>query len=135
MLTSCPVTGELQALELISASKICTPSGPAYALVLEGIDENADTSFNGLPFYRYQARIIVRDFKGTVKVNSLDAYPIQFHPNPTDIKARLIARGKKWQSLKGVHHMTYKGTGALKANNKIIKYNVSRSHSSFKIGK
>lgn len=125
MLTTCPVTGELQALELVSASKISTPAGQAFVLVLEGMDENADTSFNGQAFYRYQTRIMLRDFPGAIKINSLDAYPINFHPNPAEVRAKLIARGEKWQSLKGIHHMSYKGTGALKCNGKIIKYNVN----------
>ncbi|KAI1787039.1 P-loop containing nucleoside triphosphate hydrolase protein [Ganoderma leucocontextum] len=52
-------------------------------------------------------------FKGTKKISSLIAYPIQYYPGPggtAGLKARLIERGKKWASVAGgMHHVAYRG--------------------------
>lgn len=126
MVTTCPVTGEPQALQLTSATKIRTPSGFIYNLICEGIDGDDSDTPNAKGFCRVQSRVILPSFNGTVKLTSLDAYPIQFHPREAELKRSLIARGRKWASLTGVqaHHMHYKGTGAFKCQGKVIKYNV-----------
>ncbi|KAJ8473066.1 hypothetical protein ONZ51_g8110 [Trametes cubensis] len=56
-----------------------------------------------------QTRIFVPDFKGTVKIDSLDVYPLEHHPNAGQLKVALYERGKKWLSLQGISHMQYEG--------------------------
>jgi hypothetical protein len=121
LITKCPMTEELQAVQLMSATKIKTPCGWAYTLICEGIDVN-DSDKKG--FYRYQTRLLIHDFDGTVKITSLDAYPIQYHPQESEISQKLVARGTKWSSLRGIHHMNYQGTAAFKCQGKVVKYNV-----------
>ncbi|OBZ76351.1 ATPase family AAA domain-containing protein 3B [Grifola frondosa] len=83
----------------------------------------------GKTFGRVQSRIYLSSFKGTVKISSLDAYPIKYHPCEEQMKASLIARGRKWISLKGIHHMHYNGTSAfvlsVNGRRKVIRYNVN----------
>lgn len=43
--------------------------------------------------------IDVSYFKGTVKMTSLRVYPMRWHPREEDMRARLIARGRRWQDL------------------------------------
>jgi hypothetical protein len=125
VLTRCPVTGELQALQLISAARVPTPAGFMYNLICEGIDSDESEGTNALGFFRTQSRVMLPQFEGTVKITSLDAYPIQFHPHEAEIKRSLIARGKKWSKLTGIHHMDYKGTAGFKCQGKVIKYNLN----------
>ena len=126
MVTTNPVTKELQAFQLASTNKICLGSGvPAYELVLEGIDVD-DAATNIKAFARTQTRIIMTSFKGAIKITTLDAYPIQYHPEEARIREILLARGRKWTKFAhGIHHMYYNGTGAYRKDGKVIKYDVS----------
>nr|VWO96862.1 MSP1 protein-like protein [Ganoderma boninense] len=96
-----------------------------------GGNQSTTTSaaLKGPSFGRVQSKIIIFGFKGTQKINSLEAYPIKYHPDPEGLKTELLERGKKWASLKGIHHMHYDGTAALVASiggrKKLLKYNVN----------
>lgn len=80
------------------------------------------------PFGRVQSRIFVSHFKGTVNISSLDVYPIIYHPDAGRLKMSLIARGKKWLELRGIHHMQYDGpagyTLSCGGSKSTIKYSV-----------
>jgi Domain of unknown function (DUF7025) len=130
MITTNPVTKELQALQLASATKTTTASGlPIYELILEGIDVD-DAVTNIKAFARTQSRMFVTPFPGTIKITSLDAYPIQYHPREADVRQTLLVRARKWTGLAhGIHHMYYSGTGAYKEQNcKFTRYSVSMYH-------
>jgi hypothetical protein len=73
---------------------------------------------------RVQTIVNITYFKGTTRITSLNAFPIQYHPNK-DLRNALIKRGRKWRSLTGIHHKQYKGTSALQCGDKILKHNVS----------
>ena len=133
VVTQCPITGELRALQLVSATKSATPAGFLYTLICEGIDADDSEDPNAMGFFRTQSRVLLPDFDGTVKITSLDAYPIQFHPQEAEIRRSLISRGRKWSKLTGIHHMTYKGTAGFKCQGKVVKYNV-RSIQVYEIG-
>ena len=80
------------------------------------------------PFGMVQTRIVIAPFKGTVKINSLEVFPIEYHDDSEGLKADLIARGKKWAALRGIHHVHYDGMGArtvvVGRCKKVLKYNV-----------
>lgn len=151
LVATCPTTGEPRGLRLLSATKTMTVFGGIYELICESIDAvdndrvdgNSEVSEEGeaLPagrsWGRVQHKICIFSFDGTEKIDALDAYPIKYHPDEDELKEALIARGKKWVSLKGVHHMQYKGTSAFNSSRaKNVKYNVSRliqSHISFSL--
>ncbi|KAF8491026.1 P-loop containing nucleoside triphosphate hydrolase protein [Gautieria morchelliformis] len=127
MITTNPVTKELQALQLVLATKTTAGSGmPIYELILEAIDVD-DAVSNVTAFARTQSRMIMTPFPGTIKVTSLDAYPIQYHPREADVRQTLLARARKWTGFAhGIHHMYYNGTGAYREHGcKITKYNVA----------
>jgi len=124
VVTHCPITGELRALQLVSATKIPTPAGFLYNLICEGIDSDDSEDPNAVGFFRTQSRILLPDFDGTVKITSLDAYPIQFHPREAELRHSLVSRGRKWSALVGIHHMDYNGTAAFKCQGKVVNNNV-----------
>ncbi|KAI0922719.1 hypothetical protein AcV5_009616 [Taiwanofungus camphoratus] len=145
LITECPITGELRAVQLKSVSKVSIGGGGLYDLICESVDavdavdENTplfDTinaelrkAGGGKSYGRVENRIVLPSFKGTVKINSLDTYPLKYHPAHVELKKELLARGRKWISLRGIHHMNYKGTAALMMNmgtcKKAVKYSIN----------
>ena len=70
-------------------------------------------------------RVLIPEFKGTLKISDLDCYPIKYHANEVELRKALVARGRKWASYRGVHHVLYKGTAVFcPPGCKPIKYNV-----------
>ena len=77
--------------------------------------ESADAALrraSGKTYGRVQHRMYLPYFKGTVKICSLDVYPLAFHPQAGILQQALMERGKKWVGLKGVHHMQYDGSAS-----------------------
>ena len=77
--------------------------------------ETADVALrrvSGRTYGRVQHRMFLPYFKGTVKICSLDVYPLAFHPQAELLQQALTERGKKWVSLRGIHHMQYDGSAS-----------------------
>lgn len=81
---------------------------------------------------RVQTVIMVKCFKGTVPIQSLDIFPLKYHSDANGLKEMLLKRGRKWVELTGVHHKQYSGIAALKLGDKIVKHNVSAYVSNFR---
>ena len=140
LVTTCRITGEPRALQLVHASVVCTMKGPMYDLVCESIDVDDTPSPDGNQhpgeaelgsttaahsFGRVTNRIILPQFGGTIKINELDCYPLKYHAHEKELRESLVARGRKWVSYNGVHHLVYKGLAASAANPKgLVRYNV-----------
>lgn len=50
----------------------------------------------------------VESFKGARKITSLGCYPLKYHHESEDVKARLIERGKKFVALRGMNYRFHK---------------------------
>lgn len=127
LLTRCDVTGELQALTLLSATKVVTACGSMYQLFCEALGWGPEEG----QFIRTQSRVVIASFPGTVKITELDVYPIQYHPAEQEVRSALVERGRKWAKFTGVHHVNYKAMAAIRHEDKIIKYNVGVALSPF----
>lgn len=55
--------------------------------------------------------IDIKKFTGTKKINALEAYPIKYHDNAAELQQSLVERGKKFVSLRGMHHKFHQGMG------------------------
>ena len=68
-------------------------------------------------------------FTGTRKISELPAFPIQYYAGPGGVdglKSRLIARGKKWETIAGgVHHLFYHGIASRWHLKSYVKHSVS----------
>ena len=124
VVTRCPSSDELRALEVISAAQVVTLSGAFMDLTLESLDL-VDEHDNTTRFGRVRSRVTIPMFKGTVAINSLDAYPLKYHPTPDVLRKVILDRGRKWSTLCEVRHVHYKGTAAIRVNNKMVKYNLN----------
>jgi hypothetical protein len=81
VITRCPSSNELRALEVVTATNVVTMGGAFLDLTLESVDL-VDEHDNTTRFGRVRSRITIPIFKGTLPINSLDAYPIKYHPTP-----------------------------------------------------
>ncbi|EKM57276.1 uncharacterized protein PHACADRAFT_254960 [Phanerochaete carnosa HHB-10118-sp] len=146
LVTTCAVTGEPRAVKLVNSTRVRTDAGRSYYdLLCESIDiddepavddqwaaptsgHSADAELRkaggGCSFGRVENRIIIPQFKGTLKINQLNCYPIKYHPNESELRRSLIARGRKWISYRGIHHVFYKGMASA-CTSRPYKYNVN----------
>lgn len=149
ILNRCQITRETRALRLTTASKSITSSGQFYNLQCEALEEfleeggndndepteigwgDKDEASNRKRWGWVSRTAQVWDFAGVEKINTLNAFPIQFHPDEATITSMLVARGRKWASLSGMHHVFYRGTAArwqwVSGSNKVFKYTVSNT--------
>ncbi|OCH86747.1 P-loop containing nucleoside triphosphate hydrolase protein [Obba rivulosa] len=151
LVTECPTTGEPRAVQLISATKAVS----YYDLVCESVDaadpglstSNPNDGWGAppdldmqadvveRPFGRVQHRILLFPFADAVEISSLEAFPMQYHPAAAELKETLLRRGRKWLSLRGVHHMQYHAIATQSVSNnapgltgvgkKMIRYDVN----------
>lgn len=69
----------------------------------------------------------IAEFSGARKITSLDCYPLRYYKNDDQLREELIARGKKFVSLCGVHYKAYTGMAYMKRRKAIIKFNIQNS--------
>lgn len=65
--------------------------------------------YDGKAFGMGSMHADVPSFKGSRKISSLACYPIKYHKNVEELKAKLIERGKKFVALKGMNYRFHKG--------------------------
>ncbi|KAG6830282.1 hypothetical protein H0H92_001548 [Tricholoma furcatifolium] len=120
---TCAITGKPRLFRLTSAIRSTVDGKPVYCLQCESndlVDRQTQAASIGV----VQTTILVRFFKGTIKIQDLDIYPLKFYHEPEKLRATLLQRGKKWLSLNGVHHMQYNGIAAFKSDCKVTKQHV-----------
>ncbi|KAK8099065.1 uncharacterized protein PG998_012306 [Apiospora kogelbergensis] len=66
--------------------------------------------YDGKSFGRCRETIDILMFVGNKKITELPAYPLSFHPKPSEIGASLIKRGELFEALAGHHFKSYSGT-------------------------
>lgn len=67
--------------------------------------------FDGQRFGTQKMNISIPTFEGTKRINSLVAFPIELHDNHELMKAKLIERGGRVESLSGTYFQSYNGVG------------------------
>ncbi|KAJ5169263.1 uncharacterized protein N7482_004857 [Penicillium canariense] len=68
----------------------------------------------------------VESFKGARKITSLACYPLQYHRDPDALRSRLIERGKRFVSLRGMNYRFHKGMAFYKKKRSfVIKVNIN----------
>ncbi|KZV82213.1 P-loop containing nucleoside triphosphate hydrolase protein, partial [Exidia glandulosa HHB12029] len=102
--------GEPVAHRLTSAEQHVDSRGATYWLIRAVyIEATGSRSSNSPKFGWSSVSFSIPEFKATVKIYSLPVYPLRFNPQEAEITAKIIARGKRWASLDGIHHMQYGG--------------------------
>jgi hypothetical protein len=65
--------------------------------------------YDGKAFGMGSMHADVPSFKGSRKISSLSCFPLKYHKNVEELKAKLIERGKKFVALKGMNYRFHKG--------------------------
>jgi hypothetical protein len=124
LVASCAVTGRPRLFKLTSFTRTVAGAMSSYQLTCESVDlmNQQDTVTVG----RVHTLITIKHFKGTVRIDTLDVFPLKYHPDEEGLREMLMKRGRKWADLIGVHHKQYNGIAAVKVAEKIVKHNVGR---------
>jgi hypothetical protein len=77
--------------------------------------------YDGKVFGEVETTLAVAEFRGVKKINTLDVFPLQYHEQVEKLKDALITYGRKFISLIGVHHRSYKGIAFVKRKEKYNK--------------
>jgi uncharacterized protein DUF7025 len=51
----------------------------------------------------------IEKFSGARQINHLGVFPLRYHPTEIQLRAQLIDNGRKFLSLRGIHHVEYNG--------------------------
>ncbi|TFK64312.1 P-loop containing nucleoside triphosphate hydrolase protein [Pluteus cervinus] len=120
----CAITGGERVLEMTSWTRTCIDGRPVYQLFCESVDLVDRPNSQTVGVGRVQTTILLPYFKGATRIDSLGAYPIEFHQNEKAFREELLARGKKWVGLIGIHHKQFNGIAGLKIGEKLMRHNV-----------
>ncbi|KAJ3517036.1 hypothetical protein NLJ89_g764 [Agrocybe chaxingu] len=112
MVARCSITDLPRVFQLISWNRVCIQGQPGYQLVLESVDLVDLPVTQTVVIGRVRTQVNIMAFGGTIKIDSLDAYPLKFHHDVEGLKKNLLERGRKWASLIGMHHKQYDGIAA-----------------------
>lgn len=86
-------------------------------------------NYNGYTFGKTQTVCSIYPFEGSTKIADLNCIPSGFHPCEKEMKAMLLARGKRFEELQGKHYMEYKGIALGPVENqKRVFYSVYFQH-------
>ena len=66
--------------------------------------------FDGKVFGESSCDHAIEKFRGAKPITALKVFPLQYHQNERDTRARLTECGKKFLSMMDVHHYQYQGT-------------------------
>ncbi|KAF1963459.1 P-loop containing nucleoside triphosphate hydrolase protein [Byssothecium circinans] len=102
--TTCPGTHSPRCVKYESGEETKTKSGSKYWKI-----ECRYLDFDGTDFGEMSTELKVPKFQGVRQIDSLPAFPIQYHPNATEVKADLFECGRKFVRLMGTHHHHCKG--------------------------
>lgn len=93
------------AMQLFSSRFVTRNDERAFELICEFVD------FDGYRFGSQKTVVYLRSFQGTKPIRALEAFPLKMHGQVEQVKAKLIERGEKFESLAGSHFRHYNGLG------------------------
>jgi hypothetical protein len=65
--------------------------------------------YDGTNFSYCTHKFTIRPYDGYKALADLNVVPLQYHPNKNSIIEKMVARGKKFIGLHGIHHRMYEG--------------------------
>jgi hypothetical protein len=80
--------------------------------------------FDGKEYGNVSIELGIPKFRGAKRINLLEAFPLQHHPESLKVKADLIENGRKFMSLNGSHHRKYNGLAFFMDDGVPVEFNV-----------
>jgi hypothetical protein len=81
--------------------------------------------FNGEVFGEVSINLSIPKFHGAKRINTLEAFPLQYHSNESAVRADLLQCGRKFVSLMGSHHRHYCGEAFVMEEGEAARFSVS----------
>lgn len=81
--------------------------------------------YDGKTFGEANAVLEIDEFRGARRIDSLGIFPLAYHEDEEQVRERLIERGRKFGSLKGMHYKFYKGLAFFKRKRGAVRLNVN----------
>jgi hypothetical protein len=66
--------------------------------------------FDGQVFGEVIERLAIEEFRGARPIDSLDAFPLRYHPSKEKLEEDLVACGRNFVNITGSHPRQYQGT-------------------------
>lgn len=77
--------------------------GPCFGINTQKVNWDGDK------FGYESTQHLILAFAGTMKIEGLNAFPLEYHSNEKKIRSQLIKRGKLFEQYHGYHYKAYKG--------------------------
>ena len=116
--TSCVYSEEPKCLIFDFGEEKLLKKGKFYVLQCRYLD------FNGKVLGEVISNLLIPEFRGAKPITSLEAFPLKYHREMAKVKAELIERGRRFASLKGIHHTAYQGLAHQKRKGEPFKFSV-----------
>jgi hypothetical protein len=81
--------------------------------------------FDGKEFGNVSIELQIPKFRGSKRINLLEAFPLSYHSDCTNMKAQLIHNGQKFVSLIGSHYRQYQGTAFFMEKGQPVEFSVN----------
>ncbi|PWW76948.1 P-loop containing nucleoside triphosphate hydrolase protein [Tuber magnatum] len=118
--TICAGSGEPRCLKLDwGEQKETLDRGKFFQLDCHYVD------YDGKTYGEAGAVLEIDEFRGARRIDSLGVFPLAYHEDEEDVRERLIERGRKFGSLKGMHYKYYKGLAFFKRKRGVVRVNVN----------
>lgn len=118
--TTCFGTGEPRCIKYDFGEERETSQRVKYFRV-----EGRFLDFDGRVFGEARIVLPIAKFRGAKQIHLLEAFPLEYHPNQSKIRAHLIGCGQKFASLMGVHHRHFRGTAFYMRNGEPVQVKVN----------
>ena len=116
--TSCVYSEEPKCLIFDFGEERILKKGKFYVLQCRYLD------FNGKLLGEVISNLLIPEFRGAKPIKSLEAFPLKYHQEMIKVKSELIERGRRFASLKGIHHTAYQGLAHQKRKGEPFKFSV-----------
>ena len=80
--------------------------------------------FDGKEYGNVPIELWIPKFRGAKRIDLLEAFPLQHHPESLKVKADLIENGRKFGSLMGSHYRQYSGLAFFMKDGVPVEFNV-----------
>lgn len=102
--TKCFGTGKPRCVKYDFGEERKTNSGVKYFHI-----EGRYLDFDGKVLGEAVIHLSIEKFRGAKRIDTLEVFPLQYHPDESDARAQLLKCGRKFLGLTGTHHVEYHG--------------------------
>ena len=101
--TTCPGTRQPRCVKLDYAGYKCTQGRQWFQLDCHFID------YDGKTYRKSTVTLDLDPFFGSVRIDTLPAFPLAYHTDELEARSKLVDRGRKFGTLGGPHHKCFDG--------------------------